>query len=78
MIGKGEDYGSGPYSVTIPAKETTAQFDVYISDDKILEMDENFTLIIDISSLPGRVISTNREATVTIMDNNGKYYSRKL
>ena len=74
MIGEGEDYGSGPYSVTIPAKATTAQFDVAINDDKVLEMDENFILTIDISSLSDRVMSTNHETTVIIVDNDGKYY----
>ena len=74
MTGEGEDYGSGPYSVTIPAKATGVQFDVNIHDDNVLEMDENFTLTINISSLPDRVISTNREATVTIVDDDGKYY----
>ena len=74
MIGEGEDYGSGPYSVTIPAKATSVQFDVNIHDDNVLEMDENFTLTINISSLPDHVISTNSEATVTIVDDDGKYY----
>ena len=74
MIGEGEDYGSGPYSVTIPAKATSVQFNVNISDDKVLEMDENFILTIDISSSSERVMSTNRETTVIIVDNDGKYY----
>ena len=77
MIGEGEDYGSGPYSVTIPAKATSVQFDVNIHDDNVLEMDENFNLTITTPPLPGRVIITNRETTVTIVDNDGKYYSRK-
>jgi len=66
------DYTSGPYTVTFPAGETSVTFDVPITDD-ILEGNENFMLTIDQSSLPTGV---NRgdpsEATVTIVDDDGK------
>jgi len=67
------DYNSGPYSVTFPAGMTSVTFDVPINDDNILEGNENFMLTIDQPSLPTGV---NRgdpsEATVTIVDNDGK------
>ena len=72
-IGGGVDYGSVPYNVTFPAGATTVEFDATINDDKILEKDENFMLIINSSSLPDRVVvaNTNNKATVTIMDDDG-------
>ena len=67
------DYTSGPYTVTIPAGQTTATFNVPINDDNILEIDENFMLTIDASSLPGSIrLSTPSEATVTIVDDDRK------
>ena len=67
------DYTSGPYTVTIPAGETTATFNVPINDDMILEGNENFMLTINPSSLPDGVTrGTPSEATVTIVDNDGK------
>ena len=74
MIGGGTDYGSGPYNMTIPSGTTTAQFDVAINDDNILEGNENFNLTIMTSSLPSRVdIGNSAQATVTIVDNDGKH-----
>ena len=68
------DYNSGPYPVTIPAGETSVTFDVPITDDNILEGNENFMLTIDQSSLPTGVIRGDpSESTVTIVeDNDGK------
>ena len=67
------DYTSGPYTVTFPAGQTTATFNVPITDDTILEGDENFMLTIDETSLPDDVTrGTPGEATVTIVDNDGK------
>ena len=63
------DYDSGPYTVTIPAGQTTATFNVSITDDMILEGDENFMLTIDSSSLPTDVTRGNPgEAMVTIYE----------
>ena len=66
------DYGSGPFTVTIPAGVTRVPFDVPINDDMILENDEDFDLIIVPGSLPDNVMrgSTSR-TTVTITDNDG-------
>ena len=67
------DYISGPYTVTIPAGETNATFDVPITDDAILEGNENFMLTINETSLPDYITrGTPPEATVTIVDNDCK------
>ena len=68
----GSDYSSGPYPVTIPAGENDVTFSVTITDDDILEMSETFNLIIDPSSLPSGVTSSNN-TTVTILDQDGEY-----
>ena len=68
------DYDSGPYTVTIPAGQTTATFDVPITDDMILEGNENFMLTINGTSLPNSVtLGIPDEATVAIVDNDRKY-----
>ena len=67
------DYTSGPYTVTFPAGQTTATFDVPIIDDNIFEGNENFILTIDGTSLPtGVTASSPDEATVTIVDDDRK------
>ena len=67
------DYTSGPYTVTFPAGQTTATFDVPINDDNILEGDEDFMLTIDETSLPTDVTrGIPGKATVTIVDYDGK------
>ena len=63
------DYTSGPYTVTFPAGQTTATFNVPITDDMILEGNENFILTIN-QTLPTNVTrGTPNEATVVIYDN---------
>ena len=75
VTGGGVDYESGPYTVVIPAGETRFPFAVPITDDDVLEGNENFNLTINASSLPNCVIVTNPyQATVTIVDNDGKIY----
>ena len=67
------DYTSGPYTVTFPAGQTTATFDVPINNDNILEGDEDFLLTIDETSLPtGVTRGIPGKATVTIVDYDGK------
>ena len=62
------DYTSGPYTVTFPAGQTTATFNVPITDDMILEGNENFMLTIN-QTLPTNVTrGTPNEATVIIYD----------
>ena len=67
------DYTSGPYTITFPAGQTTATFDVPIYDDNILEDNENFVLTISPLSLPNNVtVNDPDEVTVTIVDDDGK------
>jgi len=69
------DYTSGPYPVTFPAGVTSVTFDVPITDDSILEGNENFILTIDQSSLPTGVIRGDPdETTVTIVDDDSKQF----
>ena len=73
------DYTSGPYTVTFPAGQTTATFDVPINDDNILEGNEDFMLTIDETSLPTGVTRGNPgEVTVTIVDNDRKQFHNHL
>ena len=65
------DYTSGPYTVTFPAGQTTATFNIPMNDDDILEGNENFMPTVSSSSLPDGVArGTPSEATVIIMDND--------
>ena len=67
------DYSSGAYAVTFTAGVTTVSFDVLITDNNILESNMNFSIAIDPSSLPNRVIVGNPDqASVTIFDDDGK------
>ena len=71
--GGGIDYDSGLYTITISAGQTSAEINIPINDDDIFEANENFTLFINEHSLPTRVILGNPDqATVTIVDNDGK------
>ena len=71
----GNDYGSGPYTVTFPAGVTTAFFVVPITNDNLLEGNEMFTLALDALVLPrGVIIGRFAEATVTITDSDSKYF----
>ena len=66
------DYTSGPYSVTFPAGVMSVPFIIPINIDNIFEKNENFTLTIN-SSLPtGVMVGNPGQATVTIVDNDGK------
>ena len=73
------DYHSGPYTVKFPTGVATTTFNISINNDNVLEDNENFTLTINSSSLPGNVTVGNPgEATVTIVDDGRHvcYYSR--
>ena len=74
------DYTSGPYTVTFPAGVTMVTFDVPINDDIIFEVDENFMLTINGTSLAnGTTCTTLGQAAVTIVDNEilaGTKFSR--
>ena len=79
LTGENDDYSSGPYTVTFLAGVTSVPFNVSITDDNVLEDDENFLLTIDTSSLPNNVTVDNpSQATVTIVDNDGMYISSNI
>ena len=68
------DYESGPYNVKFGKRSTRAKLCIMIIDDRILEMDETFSLTIDINSLPsGLVVEDPSTVKVTILDNECKY-----
>ena len=66
------DYTSGPYTVTFPAGQTTATFDVPITDDDMLETDENFMLTINSSLSASVFVGNPGQTTVTIVDDECK------
>ena len=70
------DYTSGPYTVTFPAGQTTATFNVPINDDDVIEGAENFMLTIDSSSLPtGLTVGDPGQVTVTIIEEGKEVYT---
>ena len=74
MTGKGIDYDSGPYHVMVPPNEISVVLSIPISNDDLLEGNEKFSLTIHATSMPDRVdIGNPDQATVTIVDDDGKY-----
>ena len=67
------DYQSGPYNATIPAGNTSASFDVKITDDNIFEHLENFRLAITQTSQPFVIPTTPDRTSVIIMDDDSKF-----
>ena len=68
------DYTSGPYTITFPAGQTNATLNIPISDDEILEINENFMLTLNSSSVPRGITHDDAgEVTVTIVDDDRKY-----
>ena len=70
----GSDYDlEGPYSVTIPAKQTMISFVIKIINDSVLEENESFTLIINAGSLPNDVgLGNPNITTIKIVDDDSK------
>ena len=66
------DYAEGLYSVTISAGDVSVTFNISITDDNTLETTEEFNLeIISISS--SRIFASFiQQATVFLIDNDGK------
>lgn len=64
---------SGPYSVTFRSPATTASFNVAITQDSVLEGDENFNIAVDPTSLTSRGVSLGipSDVTVTIVNDEG-------
>ena len=67
----GQYRNSEPFNVTFPAGDSCVQFDVPIKDSMSEDNEtNNFTLIINPSSLPSNIIvSDPSQATVIIRDN---------
>ena len=69
----GVDYDSGPYTITFFAGQSTTLFEISINDDNIFEASETFSITIDQSSLPNRVIlASSTPLTTTILDDDCK------
>ena len=69
------DYTTGPYSITFCAGSTRALVIVPLVDDDLLEGAEDFTLSIDLSSLPSCITTGVHDKTlVTINDNDCKFF----
>ena len=78
VTGNGKNFSS---NVTLSAGLTHVSFNVPIIDDNMVEINEKFNLIINPSLLPFNVTVGNIfQATVNIIDDDGKYfiYSIKL
>ena len=73
LVTEGDDYKTGPISVTIPAGTMSVSFNVSVIDDNIFEANESLILTIDQSSLPSRVVvQPDCMAIVTIVDDDGE------
>ena len=68
------DFDSGLYSMMFTKGAIAATFCVNIRDDRLFELDETFSLVIDAASLPASVVRGNPyTADVTILDNECMY-----
>lgn len=74
VTGGNVDYKFRIHNITFRAGITRVAFSVPVNDDNIFEGNENFTLVINQSSLPKNVtvVERNKIATVTIVDNDGE------
>ena len=69
----GDDFESGPFNITIPAGESQVSFNISIIDDDVFEGNESFSVTIDPSSLPSRIILFSTcLLNVTIVDDDGE------
>ena len=67
----GIDYDPGPYNITIPAGVTNLTFSISVTTDGIVEVNEEFQLLFNGSSLP-YMVNTTEPTTVIIVDNDSK------
>ena len=73
FITGGDDYTPGPFTATIPAGQRSVTFNISITDDNVFELNEDFTLTVDSSSLPtGVSVPTNCLLVVMIENDDGK------
>ena len=66
-----DDYTPGPYTITFLAGRVSASMDVIIIDDKVLEEDERFNLILSSLSVSASVGDID-QVTVTIVDDDSE------
>lgn len=73
VTGGNVDYGSGPYNVTFQAQETSVTLNISITNDNIVESDENFNVAVNPALLPIDVVIANNtgHTIVTIVDDDG-------
>ena len=72
---EGEDYTGATAEVTFPEysqEGDTACVDIQITDDDALECSQDFTVSISGGSLPTYIKASHSQATVNIVDNDGK------
>ena len=74
----GVDYYSGPYNVTFPAGVTSVSFNISIYDDDVLEDNENFSLAINIDSLPYGVIIGSPSTVLMIIRNDDSKFAKYM
>ena len=78
LVGDGVDHGivneKGEYEVIFPAGTECSSIDIPITDDKLSEGDEEFTVRIMNESLPhGIKLGNKTTADVTIIDNDSEF-----
>ena len=68
------DYNFGPYIVTFIAGDTTASLNISITDDDVLENNENFFLTINRHNYPSSrvTVNTTDRPIVNIIDDDCK------
>ena len=68
------DYNAGLFTIILPAGEFRMEFNISITDDNILENDEEFNLTIISTSLPDRLLDGGiQQTTIFIADDDGKF-----
>ena len=70
----GDDFNCTSHTVNFPINATRATLNITLIDDAVYEGNESFTVTIDPSSKlpPGITVGVTNEATVTIVDDDGK------
>jgi len=76
LVANGEsDYLHGIYNVTFPASVTLQAVNIPICDDRVLEENETFSLIIVSNSHPSNVTNGSPDhVNITIIDNDRKFF----
>ena len=73
VIGGGEDYDSGPYSIMFLAGMTSVPFSILINNDTTFEANETFMITINSQLSYAIMVGDPVEAIVTIVDDDSKY-----